>query len=75
MIQKLGYYRQTPNPPLFHTLGKINKPRLVTELNYFRLRNTESGESSIGDGGSGPCCAKNPTQKNVPKTPPRKKPV
>ena len=30
--------------------------------------------SSIGDGGSGPCCAKNPTQKNVPKTPPRKKP-
>ena len=31
--------------------------------------------SSIGDGGSGPCCAKNPTQKNVPKTPPRKKPV
>ena len=44
MIQKLGYYRQTPNPPLFHTLGKINKPRLVTELNYFRLRNTESGE-------------------------------
>ena len=28
--------------------------------------------SSIGDGGSGPCCAKNPTQKNVPKTPPRK---
>ena len=32
-------------------------------------------ESSIGDGGSGPCCAKNPTQKNVPKTPPRKKPV
>ena len=29
--------------------------------------------SSIGDGGSGPCCAKNPTQKNVPKTPPRKK--
>ena len=34
-----------------------------------------SHSSSIGDGGSGPCCAKNPTQKNVPKTPPRKKPV
>ena len=32
-------------------------------------------KSSIGDGGSGPCCAKNPTQKNVPKTPPRKIPV
>ena len=31
-------------------------------------------DSSIGDGGSGPCCAKNPTQKNVPKTPPRKNP-
>ena len=35
----------------------------------------EKNNSSIGDGGSGPCCAKNPTQKNVPKTPPRKKPV
>ena len=36
---------------------------------------TDDHVSSIGDGGSGPCCAKNPTQKNVPKTPPRKKPV
>ena len=36
--------------------------------------NNTKHSSSIGDGGSGPCCAKNPTQKNVPKTPPRKKP-
>ena len=38
-------------------------------------KNKSPKDSSIGDGGSGPCCAKNPTQKNVPKTPPRKIPV
>ena len=69
---------------IFHDID-LNNNKIINssgiDMNNHKIEklsdatNTDDAISSIGDGGSGPCCAKNPTQKNVPKTPPRKKPV
>ena len=74
---------QTANKYVQRGLPGVGFKLAVTgdyDMQNKKLTNVKSGTdsndaSSIGDGGSGPCCAKNPTQKNVPKTPPRKKPV
>ena len=64
--------RRTQTLPNIKGFKSKVKVKYIRKIHMYQEQSTGQ-VSSIGDGGSGTFCVKNPTQKNCAKTPPRKK--